>query len=61
MRCQCTGTMWFGDRCQHGQWFNERGKQLKNKNISECPEKIGGYAFGLGDAMLPLECQIAKK
>ena len=31
---------------------------LKNNNfISECPEKIGGNAFGLEDALLPLECQ----
>ena len=29
--------------------------------VSECPEKIGGNAFGLRDAMLPLGCQLAKK
>merc|ERR1712106_330054 len=40
LMCQCTGTMWYGDRCQH-----------------ECPEKIGGNAFGLEDALLPLECR----
>jgi hypothetical protein len=57
--CQCTGTEWYGDRCQNSKFYN-----MMNINISfsylECPERISGNAFGLSDSMFPLDCQLTK-